>query len=304
MKLLYLAFWFIRARFFGRKAPLQSVIFITDACNLRCRHCALAQSGGIDAAKHKPLAQILDEMAYCYNLGSRFIDFEGGEPTLWRGTDEQGHQLTVDDLIDRAKAMGFFSCTITTNAQRPFAGSHANSIWVSMDGVGHAHDDIRGPGAFARLEQNIASSNHPAVSVNMAINSRNYQSVEAAIQYVKSNPHIDKISLNFHTPYQGTEPLFLPWQQRREVIDLIIRMKKEGYPIMNSVSGLKLMKNNKFKRVCWVTNFILSDGTRLDECAGKAAGVCDQCGFCMAGEMRSVFDFRLDTLRAGLSLRM
>ena len=39
----YLAFWFIRARFFGRKAPLQSVIFISDKCNLQCKHCSVYQ---------------------------------------------------------------------------------------------------------------------------------------------------------------------------------------------------------------------------------------------------------------------
>ena len=36
----------------------------------------------------------------------------------------------------------------------------------------------------------------------------------------------------------------------------------------------------------------------------KVEGVCDKCGFCMAGEMRAVFSFKLDTILAGLSLRM
>lgn len=304
-KYFYLAWWFVRARFLGRKKPLQSVIFITEACNLKCRHCALAQNG-VATGKHKSFTQVKEEMSYCYNQGSRFIDFEGGEPTLWRGTDplQPERQLTVNDLIDLAKQMGFFSCTITTNAQMPFKGSKANSIWVSMDGIGAAHDDIRGEGAFAKLEKNIAESGHPAVSVNMAINNRNYESVVDAIKYVKQNPYIQLISFSFHTPYEGTEHLFLPWDKRCEVIDTIIKMKKEGYPIMNSVSGLKLMKDNKFRKECWVSNFILADGTRLDECAGKTAGVCDECGFGMAGEMRSVFDFKIDTLRAGMNLRM
>ena len=40
----YLAQWFIRARFFGRRAPLQTVLFITDKCNLRCKHFTEAQA--------------------------------------------------------------------------------------------------------------------------------------------------------------------------------------------------------------------------------------------------------------------
>jgi hypothetical protein len=97
--------------------------------------------------------------------------------------------------------------------------------------------------------------------------------------------------------------LFLDWSKRSEVIDLIIRKKKEGYPVMNSVSGLRLMKHNDFKKQCWVTNFIMPDGDRLAECQGYRAGVCDRCGLAMAGEMRAVFTFKPDTILAGMRLR-
>lgn len=303
-QLFYMAWWFVRARFMGRRAPLQTVLFITDACNLKCRHCALAQAGV--PHRSKPYAQIREELEYSYRLGSRFVDFEGGEPTLWRGagSESEPRNLTVDDLVDLAKEIGFYSCTITTNAQQSFADSRADTVWVSMDGVGAVHDDIRGEGAFVRLERHIAESHHPAISVNMAVNNRNYRGVEEAIRYAGQNPHIRQISFSFHTPYQGTEHLFLDWQRRAEVIDLIIGMKRQGYPVMNSVSGLRLMKTNRFEKQCWVSNFILTDGTRLAECPGKTAGVCDRCGFGMAGEMRSVFDFRPDTLCAGMKLRM
>ena len=40
-KLFYLGQWFLRARLFGRKAPLQTVLFISDICNLRCKHCSV-----------------------------------------------------------------------------------------------------------------------------------------------------------------------------------------------------------------------------------------------------------------------
>lgn len=295
-QLSYLAWWFFSCRFLGKKGPLQTVLFITDACNLQCRHCAIYNKTN---PVMKTYEQVEEELRYSYGLGSRFVDFEGGEPTLWR--DAQGR--TVDDLIDLAKRIGFFSCTITTNAQRPFAGSHADSIWVSLDGVGPVHDDIRGEGAFRRLEEHIAESGHPALSVNMTINSRNYQHVAEMVEYVKKNPHIQQVSFSFHTPYQGTEALWLDWDKRAAIVDEIIQWKRKGYPIMNSYSGLKRLRDNKFKKECWVSNFILHDGTRFTECTGKTAGVCDRCGFGMAGEMRSVFDFKPDTLLSGMHLR-
>jgi len=294
--LFYLPFWFLRAKFLGVKKPLQTVLFINDECNLACQHCSIYKT---ENQTIKTYEQIKKELEYSYSIGSRFVDFEGGEPTLWR---EGIHDL--NSLIRLSKQIGFFSATITTNAQLPFTGSEADSIWVSLDGLGNFHDEIRGQGSFSRAIENIVTAQHPKLSINMVINSKNYISVEETIEFAKNSPNIQSIALNFHTPYVGTEHLFLNWQQRIEVINLIIKKKKAGYPIMNSVSGLKLMKHNNFKKQCWVTNFILPDGTRLTECQGKTAQVCDYCGLAMAGEMNSVFSLKPDTIFAGMKVRL
>jgi MoaA/NifB/PqqE/SkfB family radical SAM enzyme len=226
------------------------------------------------------------------------VDFEGGEPTLWRCGEKD-----LNSLIALAKEIGFYSTTVTTNAQRPFRGLQADAVWVSVDGTEKYHDEIRGEGAFGKLTENIVAARHPKLSVNMVINSLNYSSVEETIEFAQQQPQIKSISLNFHTPYAGSEDLFLDREKRNEVIDLIIRKKKAGYAIMNSVSGLKRMKDLNFEKQCWVSNFIMADGTRYSECQGKTAGVCDRCGFSMAGEMYSVFRLRPDTVFAGLRLR-
>ena len=219
---------------------------------------------------------------------------------MWR--DDQNRNL--NSLIRLSKEIGFFSATVTTNAAMPFRDSEADSIWVSLDGLGEYHNTIRGNGVYERLVKNIADSGHKDLSVNMVVNNINYKSLEETIEFAKSNPHIKSISINFHTPYEGTEDLMLDWDKRVEAIDKVISFKKRGYPIMNSISGLKLMKHNKFKKYCWVSNFIMVDGTRLDECPGSIAGMCDKCGFCMAGEMHSVMTLKPDTVFAGLKLRV
>ncbi len=295
-QLLYLPLWWFRAKFLGRRQPLQSVIFISDRCNLSCKHCSVYNH---KAPLSKSYEQVKEELDYCYSLGSRFVDFEGGEPFLW---EDQGRR--VDDLCELARKIGFFSCTITTNAQLPFPNSKADSIWVSLDGVGEYHERVRGKGTFERLEKNVAASGHPALSANMAINTLNVDSVEAAIKYVKDSPYFQKISLNFHTPFPGTESLALSPEKRKEVIDLIISYKKKHYPIMNSISGLKYMRDLNFKKVCWMSNFIFTDGTRCPECAGSVSGVCDKCGFCMAGEERAIMNLKPDTVLAGMNLRV
>lgn len=295
-QLLYLSSWFFKAKFLGIKKPLQTVLFISDKCNLACKHCSVYKK---ENPHIKTYAQIREELQYSYGLGARFVDFEGGEPFIWRDGDKN-----INDLIRLAKEIGFFSTTVTTNAQLPFAGCEADSIWVSLDGLGKYHDEIRGAGAFDRLIKNIEACGHPAVSVNMVINRLNHPSVRETIEFVQQSPFIKSISLNFHTPYEGTENLFINWGVRAEVLNEIIQMKKEGYPIMNSLPGLRLMRHNNFRKECWVSNFILADGSRLPQCQGKEAGVCDRCGFGMAGEMRSVFDLKWNTIKAGMNLRV
>lgn len=296
LMLLYLASWYFRNKFLGRRMPLQTVLFITDKCNLSCSHCTIYNHQN---PIMKPYAQIEEELRYSYRLGARFVDFEGGEPMLW-----QDGSRGINDLLEMATRIGFFSATVTTNAQQPFNHVKAHSIWVSMDGTREFHDAIRGKGTFDRMVHNMATSGHPAQNVNMVIDANNYVCIPEVVDFVRSKPYIRSISFNFYTPSSHEEDaLLLPHDKRLKVLDLIIALKKAGAPVMNSVSALKRMKDLSFKKVCWISNYILVDGTRLPQCPGEQAGVCDRCGFCMAGEMRSVLDFRPDTLIAGLHLR-
>ncbi len=294
-QMFYLPWWFIRAKFFGRTAPLQTVLFITDKCNLRCKHCSVYQTENIHIMTFD---QVCEQLRYSYNLGSRFVDIEGGETTLWRDGEK-----TVNDIIDAAHKIGFYTVTITTNAQQDISWVRADSLWVSMDGVGQYHDAIRGIGTFARLEHNIETSNLPHLSVNMVVNKLNYTCLKDALEYAHTNPFIEQISINFHTPFPGTEYLALDKDTQNNCIDTVIAYKKKGYPIMNSYSGLRKMKViDQIKKHCWVTSFVYADGSR-GYCAAMNTDICNRCGLCMSGEMASVFNFCPDTILAGLKLR-
>ena len=60
------------------------------------------------------------------------------------------------------------------------------------------------------------------------------------------NPGFVSISINFYTPFPDADDLMITREQRERVIDTVIRMKRAGYPVMNSVSGLELMRHNRF----------------------------------------------------------
>lgn len=296
-KFVYLLWWYFQVRILRRQKPLQTVLFINNECNLRCKHCCIDK----DTVKIvKSYEQIKEELIYSHSLGSRFVDFEGGEPTLWMDGEKN-----FNDLIILAKKIGFFSTTLTTNAQKSFEWVEADSIWVSLDGIEQYHDTIRGAGTFGNAIKNIekyALKGKNNLSVNMVINEINKNCVEDMIKFVAENPYINSISFSFHMPYNKTAALFV--KDREKVLNKIIGMKKNNYPIMNTLSGLRALKNSQNAKYCWITNFIMPDGLRLTKCQGNEHGLCDVCGLGMAAEMKNLYNFNLETIMAGIRLRL
>lgn len=295
MKLAYCALWYLKCRFLGKRIPLFSVFFITSKCNLKCRHCAVRLWYEPSDMRYP---QIMELMRRCYDMGARMIFFEGGEPFLWNDAGRR-----VNDLVRESKSMGFFMSSLTTNATMPFE-TDADLVWVSVDGTKEIHDEIRGRGTFEQLMKNVENSSHPRICANMVINTLNRQVVEDTIRLIARTQNFKGISLNFHTPHSGVEELFLPFEQRREVLQKIIELKREGFPIINSLPALEAMGSNDWvkRRQCWVGNFVLLDGVIYEECSGSREGICDRCGYGMGAEMTAIFDFKPSTIREATSL--
>ncbi|MCL2526260.1 MAG: radical SAM protein [Coriobacteriia bacterium] len=304
----YYMSWFFQVRILGKRKPLQSVIFITDKCNLQCKHCAIVQEGR--NSRSKPYTQVIEELQYCLDQGSRIVDFQGGEPSMW--TDESpeakalngGETADINTLIATAKRMGFFSTTVTTNAQAPIIAD-ADLIWVSIDGDQGFHDSQRGSGAFEKTMKNIRASDHPKLNANMCVTKENWQDFEKVADIVKNTPQLKKMAFSFYTPFEDKD-LTPTAEQRSAVIDQAIALKKSGFPLMNSLPAIELMRdpqNYIHGAQCWISNFIMSDGTKIDGCRGEMDGVCDECGFGMAAEMYLLWRLSPRMIKGALAAR-
>lgn len=291
-QLFYLSWWYFQIKFLGKRKPLQTVLFINNTCNYNCKHCCIDKT----TQKQMSYEQIRTELEYSYSQGSRFVDFEGGEPTLWHDKGK-----TINDLCDLAKSIGFFSTTVTTNASEDFSYLTAEHVFVSLDGI-KTHDSIRQKNAFNRLKQNIANFPRPKdLSVNMVINSINADEISETIEFVEKNPYINGISFNFYNDFTNNRELKI--KNKKEIIEKIINYKKRGFHIINTIKGLRYLINSDFKKVCWITNFISVDGIRFVGCQGVNGEICKDCGFGMSGEMRALYDFSFETILSGLKLR-
>lgn len=224
------------------KQPIYGSVDVNNVCNLHCSHCYW----WLNRKEEQELSvedwrRIIKDV---FNKKRIFITtLVGGEPTL------------RPDIIEVfCQEMPRRVCVVT-NATFPLRRYNGLYFyWVSLDGTEKVHDSIRGYGSYAKTKKNVldyvAGSDRdrkPAwkdIWISMTINSINYSTVGDLIE--EWHGKVNKIGLQFHTPFVKGDPLMLPFGEvRNQVVDKIIEMRRK-YPdfVINPVKQLSLMKVN------------------------------------------------------------
>jgi sulfatase maturation enzyme AslB (radical SAM superfamily) len=157
-----------------------------------------------------------------------------------------------------------------------------------LDGPKETHDLIRGEGTFDKLMANLAKTTHPNIFANMTIMKPNLGKIRETVEFVAKNDRIRGIMLNFITP--PPYDIALTLDEKKEVIALALRLKKEGYPILNTTKALKDMLIEDFGGLCqdWVSVFVLPDCSHYGGCPMKGTESCKKCGFDAVREYRLI----------------
>lgn len=132
-------------------APLKISLNVTNACNLRCRHCysSANEEDRIDMGQDQARL-LIDEMA---RLGTQCLSVKGGEPFFHPG---------IMEILRYAGEKGI-SVTIITNGllideemARQLNETSVDYITVSLDGSkAETHDYVRGKGSFDRVLRSV-----------------------------------------------------------------------------------------------------------------------------------------------------
>lgn len=119
--------------------PAEVVWAVTNACNLKCKHCML------DSGKKVPHELTTEEGKRLINdaakLGAVKFAFTGGEPLM---------RPDIFELIDYAQSTDVQVCMATNGTlmddemARRLSETGLYSFGMSIDGVGKKHDDFRG----------------------------------------------------------------------------------------------------------------------------------------------------------------
>ncbi|MDD4894455.1 MAG: radical SAM protein [Candidatus Omnitrophica bacterium] len=173
------------------------VFFISFRCNLRCAMCyAWVKQKQIKELSIEEIAKIFDDKLLINNL--EIINITGGEPTL---RDDLGQivKIILQKCI-RLKRIDISTNGVNTaqavdQIERILALLLPTDVKltasISLDGVGKAHERIRGAGGiFVKIEETIDElkklmSLYPFFSLgfNMTISKLNYSAIEEVKRY-------------------------------------------------------------------------------------------------------------------------
>ena len=238
--------------------------------------------------------QVKDVLVRLHRAGVRLLILEGGEPFLWHdGT------YGLEDVVTECKKH-FFSTGIVTNGLMSIE-TGADLVWVRVDGMRDAHDYNRGP-TFERVVANIETSSHPRLLASVTINSRNWRDIPELVRFLDGK--VRGITIQFYYPYPGTEDLFLPFAERRQVLDWLIDLKRDGYPVSDSVPALKALRDNSWRCYPELISSVEPDGQITFGCylRNRAAVNCTQCGFAAHTEISLAYDWNLAAICAGATI--
>jgi len=163
----------------------QLYFYLTEGCNLACRHCWMAPRFDADGSRYATLPVDLFEAAIreAKPLGLSRVKLTGGEPLLHPHFTKLLEIVRREELALTIETNGLL-CTPQIAAE--IAKSPRRSVSVSIDGADAAtHEWVRGvPGCFEKAQQavrNLAAADTPP-QIIMSVMRCNSDQVDAVVR--------------------------------------------------------------------------------------------------------------------------
>uniref|UniRef100_A0A7C4EY12 Radical SAM protein n=1 Tax=Desulfomonile tiedjei TaxID=2358 RepID=A0A7C4EY12_9BACT len=284
---------FMAYKVLGRVSPVLASYKITHKCNLKCLHCPYWKRPSEDQS----FEGVIKTLQMLRRAGVLILILEGGEPLLWKDGGRD-----IRDVVATARRL-FPSVCMTTNGTLPWGDLPLNRVWVSLDGPEEMNDSLRGKGVFEAVFRNIErGSQAQRVFASITISALNIHSIPELISFLKGR--VAGATIQFYYPYQGLpDPLYVELNERRRVLNHLIEMKRQGYPIVNTEMSLRELQRSRWLCEDRLLANADPDGTISHGCYLKNRGpsVCELCGFTAHNEMTLAFHGDIASIRTGLA---
>jgi len=176
-----------------------------------------------------------------FNSGACGVAFEGGEPLL---------RKDLVEILAFSRSLPLHTSLITNGTLlesrideiAPFING---VVYVSLDGLEKTHDTIRGiDGSFRKALRGInAAKVKVPVTINTTVMTENVDEIESLVRLAKELG--TKISVAVAHEYCSANASSPANSKVSKIAHGLIAMKREGYPIVNSIGYLKVMAKDK-----------------------------------------------------------
>jgi radical SAM family uncharacterized protein len=221
----------------GAKVPFFCGHKLTYNCNLRCKMCPFWRRSSPDPSLTQEKA-ILKQI-YC--SGAVGVAFEGGEPLL---------RKDLGDILAFSRSLPLHTSLITNGtlleSRIDEIAPYINGVvYVSLDGLEKTHDAIRGvDGSFRKAVRGIGAAREKvSVTINTTVMSENVDEIESMVELAKELG--TKISVAVAHEYCNANGSSPAAGQIPKIAHRLMEMKREGFPIVNSMGYFKVMAKEK-----------------------------------------------------------
>ncbi len=267
----------------GSRSPLGVGLKVTYRCPLDCIHCSW-KNNDEDELPTEKWKELID---YSRKKGCVIALFEGGEPTA---------RDDLEELIKHAKNKGMIT-QVFTNAYFSLTEYNPDVFWVSVDGVGDKHDEIRGKGAFQRLLVNIEPIQNNRIVTWTTVSKKNMHNLEEICEFFSDK--VGGMMFHFFYPYEDVKDYSLTPDEREEVGRTLLKLRSR-YEIITPDSFLKNLKKG-YDVYPWM-NFTISPsgnvhhGCPIQQVQGDYN--CSECFMACCRTPSLAYNFNMDALQS------
>ena len=256
--LLHAALSVLRYKLLGTRRPVIVSVSVTSRCNLKCAYCYSAEDNqrAADVPKEE-LYRIIDEF---YELGTRVIMLQGGEPLL---------HPDIDEIISYVKARKMY-CSLTTNSllfrRHLDALKKLDQVQLSIDGNAEITEANRGAGVYDSLREAIRLCHENRIPFHLHTVLTKRTTDQNTLGPLTELADTYKTYLNFCLPVatgSARDKHLATNEQVRELYTMILDRKKQGMPTNNTEEGLREI-------IAWTADHTYDQYIRADDAAQRS----------------------------------
>ena len=222
-----------QAGLWGTRWPLFVSWALTHRCNGRCLYCDSRSATGEEMSLGDALS-LVDQIA---DADAHWLHLTGGEPLLCEH---------VGRIIQRAKDRGL---KITLGSNGTFVPDRLNdlrpldALSLSLDGREEAHDALRGSGSYRATIHAAEAARDAGIVLKFStvLSAGNLDEIDEVLHVAE---HF-RATASFQPATEQTlwshkeNPEMPPIEDYRGAIRRLIRLKRDGAPVANSVAALE-----------------------------------------------------------------